>query len=105
MQVFLPRPDIAPAAEIGRQEGLGIDHPRLCRFLQNRQHQPLIITRRLQDRSRRLIDFQEVPEVLVAIVPLLIEDPRYVQMLLLRQSRDKAGRRGAFQMQMQFDLG
>ena len=35
VQIFAPGTHITPPAEIGRQEGLGIDHPALSAFLQH----------------------------------------------------------------------
>jgi hypothetical protein len=103
-QVFAPGFHIAAAAEVGAEEGLRIDHAVRRAFLQHGAGQAGVILGRVQDAGGRLVDRQEVPEILVGIAAVGREDTADIDALLLRQPPDESGRRGALVMQVQFDF-
>ena len=105
MQIFAPCPQIAVAAEIGRQEGFGINHTAFGAFFQHGQRQGIKILRALQGGDRRFIDFKKMPEIGEFIGPVLGEQTRQIHVFPLGQAADERRRRGPLQMQVKFDLG
>ena len=84
MQIFLPRPNVAATTKIRRQEGLGIDHARLCRLLQHGGGQARIILGGVQHLGRGFVNPQEINEITVGIVPLRVENLAEVDTFFLR---------------------
>ena len=104
VEVFAPRADVRATAEIGRQKRLAIDDALGGAFLQHRADEAGVIVGAFQDRGRGLIDAEEMHEVPVGIASVLLEHAAQVDGFLLGQSADKGGRRGPFEVQMQFEF-
>ena len=76
-----------------------------CAFGQNRAGKASVILGALQHLGRGFVDLQEVPEVSIGVVPPSVEDTAKVDGFFLGEPTHEGWRRGAFEVEMQLDLG
>ena len=104
VQIFTPSAHITATAEIRRQESFGIDHAMFSAFFQHGAGQARKILGALQRCAGSFVDRQEMFEISVQIAAIFIENSADIDVLFLGQPANKRRRRGALEMQVEFDF-